>query len=109
VVGDIRDKAGAYRNFVSDTIDCFTKCIDDDGNQVKYYNEIILINVAGSLPIRVGRQFEAGRKVGKMHQNVLVFYKGDPKKIKDNFPEIKMVEYLQELNYQPNIALSTTG
>lgn len=42
----------------------------------------------------------------KMHQNVLVFYKGDPKKIKEEFPKIKVEEYLQELNYQPNIALS---
>ena len=30
--------------------------------------------------IRVGRQFEAGRKLGKTHQNVLVFVKGDPRK-----------------------------
>lgn len=109
VVGDIRDKEGIYRNFVSDTIDCFTKCVDDNGHYIKLYNEIILVNVAGSLPVRVGRQFENSRKVGKMHQNVLVFYKGDPKKIKEEFPEIKLEEYLQELNYQPNIALSTTG
>lgn len=97
VVGDVRDTQGAYRNFVSDTIDCFVKCIDDSGNYVKYYNEIILINVAGSLPIRVGRQFESGRKVGKMHQNVLVFYKGDPKKIKGNFPEINIDELLAQV------------
>lgn len=109
VVGDIRDKSGVYRNFVSETIDCFTKCIDANGQPVKLYNEIILINVAGSLPVRVGRQFENSRKVGKMHQNVLVFYKGDPKKIKEEFPEIKITEYLQELNYQPNIAITTTG
>lgn len=109
VVGDIRDKSGVYRNFVSETIDCFTKCIDDKGHPVKLYNEIILINVAGSLPVRVGRQFENSRKVGKMHQNVLVFYKGDPKKIKEDFPVIKVTEYLQELNYEPNIALTTTG
>lgn len=106
VVSDIRDEKGFYRDFVSDTIDAFTHKSLCDGNPVHLYNEIILINVAGSLPIRVGRQFESGRKVGKMHQNVLVFYKGDPKKIKENFPEIKVVEYLQELNYQPNIALS---
>jgi DNA modification methylase len=105
VVGDIRDKDGFYRNFVSETIEAFTMQPAD--NEVMHlYNEIILINVAGSLPIRVGRQFENSRKVGKMHQNVLVFYKGDPKKIKEEFPEIKVVEYLQELNYQPNIALS---
>ena len=103
VVGDIRDKSGFYRDFVGDTVQSFR----DAGAEL--YNEIILINVAGSLPVRIGRQFEGYRKVGKMHQNVLVFYKGDPKKIKEEFPEIKVVEYLQESNYQPNIALTTTG
>lgn len=90
VVGDIRDQHGHYRNFVSETIDCFTKCIDADGKQVNLYNEMILVNVAGSLPIRIGRQFGKYRKVGKMHQNVLVFYKGDPKRIKEEFPEIQI-------------------
>ena len=74
VVGDIRDKKGFYRNFVSDTISAF------QGAGAKLYNEAILVTSVGSLPIRVGRQFEAGRKLGKTHQNVLVFCKGDPKK-----------------------------
>lgn len=69
VVSDIRDDKGFYKNFVSDTIMAFW-------NQgAILYNEIILVNVAGSLPIRAGRQFNSGRKVGKMHQNILVFYK----------------------------------
>lgn len=100
VVSDIRDEKGFYRNFVSETIDAFRNA------GMLLYNEIILINVAGSLPIRVGRQFTTGRKVGKMHQNILVFYKGDPKKIRENYPKINVENYLQELNYQPNIALS---
>lgn len=74
VVGDIRDKDGFYRNFVSDTIAAF----QDAG--AKLYNEAILITAIGSLPIRVGRQFEAGRKLGKTHQNVLIFVKGDPRR-----------------------------
>jgi len=37
------------------------------------------------LPIRVGRQFLAGRKLGKTHQNILVFFKGDAKNIKAEF------------------------
>ena len=49
------------------------------------YNEAILVTAVGSLPIRVGRQFEGYRKLGKTHQNVLVFYKGDPKMIKENY------------------------
>lgn len=89
VVGEIRDEKGIYRNFVGDTIQAF---IDAGMN---YYNEIILVNVAGSLPVRVGRQFEGSRKVGKMHQNILVFYKGDWQKIKEEFPEIKIDEFLQ--------------
>ena len=100
VVGDIRSKDGFYKSFVPDTI----KAFEDAG--ARYYNEIILVNVAGSLPIRVGKQFSGYRKVGKMHQNVLVFYKGDPKKIKEEFPEINVEKDLQNVVYQPNIALS---
>jgi hypothetical protein len=73
-VGDVRDNKGIYRNFVSDTIDAFQRA------GLSYYNEAILVTAVGSLPIRVGRQFEAGRKLGKTHQNVLVFVKGDAKK-----------------------------
>lgn len=105
VVADIRDEKGFYRDFVSETIDCFTKCIDSNGANVKLYNEIILVNVVASTAIRVGRQFTNGRKVGKTHQNILVFYKGDPSKIKENFPEIKLPEDLHYPVDEPNIAL----
>jgi len=74
VVGDIRDKQGFYRRFVSDTEQAF----EDVG--ARLYNEAILVTAVGSLPIRVGRQFEAARKLGKTHQNVLVFCNGDPKR-----------------------------
>ena len=84
VVGDVRDKKGFYHGFVPDTIRAF----EDAG--AKFYNEMVLVNVAGSLPIRAGRQFNGGRKIGKMHQNVLVFYKGDPKQIGKHFPEIDL-------------------
>lgn len=45
---------------------------------MKLYNEAILIMAFGSLPIRAGKQFSASRKLGKGHQNVLVFCNGDP-------------------------------
>jgi DNA modification methylase len=92
VVGDVRDKKGFYYNFVSDTIQAFK----DAG--MEYYNEIILVNVVGSLAVRVRRQFNGGRKVGKMHQNVLVFYKGDPKKIKENYPELNLGDDFEQLD-----------
>lgn len=74
VVGDIRDKRGNYRNFVSDTIQAFLDC------GLSLYNEAILVTSVGSLPIRAGKQFAASRKLGKTHQNVLTFIKGDSRK-----------------------------
>lgn len=75
VVGDIRDPAtGNYRNFVSDTIAAFHAA------GLALYNEAILVTMAGSLPLRVGKQFAVARKLGKTHQNVLVFVKGDPRR-----------------------------
>ena len=75
VVGDFRDKrTGNYRGFVADTITAFR----DVG--LELYNEAILVTAVGSLPIRITRQFESGRKFGKTHQNVLVFVKGSGKR-----------------------------
>jgi DNA modification methylase len=76
VVGDVRDPKnhGIYRNFIGDTVDAF------EAAGLGLYNEMILVTAVGSLPIRVGRQFSAYRKVGKTHQQCLVFIKGDPGK-----------------------------
>lgn len=84
VVSEIRDKRGFYKNFVKDTIEAF-----ESADDVHFYNEIILLNQIASAAIRAGRQFNGGRKVTRVHQNVLVFYKGDPKKIKDNYPKLE--------------------
>ncbi len=82
VVANFRDKkTGFYYDFVGDTVRAF------ESYGVKLYNEAVLVTATGSLPVRVGRQFTAGRKLGKTHQNVLVFYKGDPKQIKGIFNE----------------------
>lgn len=74
VVGEVRDAKGCYVNLVSDTVQAF------EAAGARHYNEAILVTACGSLPIRAARSFEAARKLGKTHQNVLVFCKGDPKK-----------------------------
>ncbi|AHF89527.1 plasmid partitioning protein ParB [Opitutaceae bacterium TAV5] len=75
VVGDIRDPAtGLYRNFVADTIAAFHAA------GLALYNEAVLVTMAGSLPLRINKQFTVARKLGKTHQNVLVFVKGDPRR-----------------------------
>jgi hypothetical protein len=33
----------------------------------RFYNDAILVTAVGSLPIRVGRQFTASRKLGRTH------------------------------------------
>lgn len=48
------------------------------------YNELVLVEPLGILPQRVTR-FMQNRKIGKCHQNVLVFYKGDTAAIKKEF------------------------
>lgn len=70
VVGDVRAPDGTYRNFVGLTIQAFI----DAG--FRLHNEAVLLTSLGSLPIRAGRSFTATRKLGKGHQNVLVFVKG---------------------------------
>lgn len=88
VVGEVRDKRGNYYNFVGDTVKAFLKA------GLEYYNEAILITAIGSLPIRAGKQFSASRKVGKTHQNVLVFVKGDGKKATANCGYIEIDDSL---------------
>jgi DNA modification methylase len=74
VVGEIRDKkTGMYRNFVGETVRAF----EDAG--AHFYNEAILVTPVGSIRMTVARQFEASRKLGKRHQQLLVFVKNDPK------------------------------
>lgn len=86
VVGDIRDRKGMYRNFVGDTVHAFL----DAG--MKLYNEAVLVTAIGSLPLRVGKQFGSFRKLGKTHQNVLVFYNGDQKRIPEELGEVEFTE-----------------
>lgn len=74
VVGEIRDKKGFYRNFVGATIQAFELA------GARYYNEALLVSPAGTLPMRAAKQFVVSRKLGRTHQTVLIFCKGDPKK-----------------------------
>lgn len=73
VVGDFRDKRnGHYRGFVADTIALFKAA------GLPLYNHGILLTPVGSVPMRMSGQFDKSRKLGKIHQDVLVFVKGDP-------------------------------
>lgn len=90
VVGEVRDKKGNYYDFLGDTIKAFI----DAG--LNYYNEMILVTANGTAGMRANRSFQSGRKVVKTHQNVLVFYKGDNKKIRENYGDVEVQELPSE-------------
>lgn len=88
VVGDVRDKNGMYRDFISDTKKIFINA------GVNLYNEFILVEQLATAALRARKQFNSGRKATKCHQNVLVFFKGNPKTIKDNYTEVITADIL---------------
>jgi len=77
VVCNIRNKEGFYHDFVGDTIKAFEK------NKVNFYNDIILLNPIGTSPMRAPPIFRSSKKVVRVHQNILIFYKGNPDNIKN--------------------------
>jgi DNA modification methylase len=90
VVSEVREKQEFYYGFISDTIQAFKNvgCF--------FYNDIVLVNMIGRTAMTCVKGMRK-RKVGKQHQNVLVFYKGNPKNIKSNFPELDL-SYINEQN-----------
>lgn len=84
VMGEVRHKNnGVYLGIIPKII----QIMCDAG--LHYYNEIILQTPIGNLHMRAGSYMSNSRKIGKQHQNILVFYKGNPKNIKNHFEKIK--------------------
>ena len=95
VTSEVRNKKGEYIRLVPNTINIMVEA------GYIYYNDIILMNSVGTLPMRTGRHMNAARKIGRRHQNVLVFYKGNPNNIKNNFSElIPKNEYYESTNLE---------
>jgi DNA modification methylase len=91
VVGDVRDARGCYVNLPGRTIEAF------EAAGAHLYNDAILVTAVGSLPIRTGRQFTAARKLGRTHQSVLVFVKGDPRRATEACGEVEFGEIETDL------------
>lgn len=70
VVGEVRDKEGYYRNFVGDTRRAFIDC------GARLYNDAVYLeNGLNTAAMRADKQFSSGKKLVKVHQNVLIFKK----------------------------------
>lgn len=89
-VANIRDEKGFYRNLVADTIGAFEKA------GAMFYNDIVLVNAIATASMRARRPFNSNRKVAKVHQNILVFYKGDPTATKNSFKDLPQVHRYHE-------------
>ena len=74
VIGDARDKRsadGRYYGLVADTINAARNI------GLSLYNDMVLMTPVGSVRLTVTRQFMRTRKIGRIHQYVLIFTKGD--------------------------------
>tara|TARA_R100000458_G_C8250889_1_gene227857 strand:- start:298 stop:1200 length:903 start_codon:yes stop_codon:yes gene_type:complete len=77
VVGNCRDKNGYMMDLVGNTIRAFEKA------GLKFYNDIVLKNVVASGSMRAKGNMKY-KKIVKIHQNVLIFVKGNPKEVFNN-------------------------
>lgn len=91
VCGDIRNKkTGGYYGFPESIKNTFRR------NGFELWNELILLEPIGNRRLLANKYMET-RKVAKTHQNVLVFYKGDNKTIKNDFKALMQgVDYAGE-------------
>lgn len=83
VLSDIRDKKEFYRGLPRLTDEIFEK------NGLGLYDEFVEILQSSSGAVRVRKQFRDNRKVIRNYQIVKIYYKGNPKDIKKNFPTLK--------------------
>ena len=81
VMSNVRDKKGYYQDICAEIKD---EC---KANGALLYNEIVLATPIGSAALRCGVTMKT-RKVCRVHQEVLVFYKGDARVISREFPEL---------------------
>ena len=74
VVGNVRDNNGFMKDLVGLTVRIFEKY------GLQFYNDIVLRQPIASASMRADKNMKY-RKTVKVHQNVLVFCKGNPKKV----------------------------
>jgi hypothetical protein len=90
VIGDVRDKAGLYRGLPWRVVQAF------EAAGLRLYNEAVLITACGSLAMRAAEAFVKSRKLGRAHQSVLVFCKGDPTRATEAIGPVEFGELTDE-------------
>lgn len=81
IVGDIRDNKGAYYNFPGDIIDLFQRI------GCSLINDVVIIKNDATANMRA-KIYMKSRKLTRIHERMLVFYKGNPSNVKKHFNSI---------------------
>lgn len=74
VVGNVRDKRGR----LLDMTGLMVRACEAAG--LTFHNDAVLVTMVGTVAMTVGRQFDTSRLLGRTHQAVLTFVKGDRKR-----------------------------
>lgn len=85
IVGDIRNDKGEYYNFPGDVISIFQDC------GCAFLDDIVLFRPDATANLRA-KKYMKSRKVVRVHERVLVFYKGNPPAVKKYFNPLKDYE-----------------
>lgn len=102
VVSDVRYHKGTQTGY-RDLVGMTNKAMFDAGCCL--YNDMILVNQIGAKMMTARKSMEH-RKVARVHQNILAYYKGDTRKIKEEFEPIKgLSEAIEQLKEDGEEAL----
>ena len=86
VVGDVRDRNGAYYNFPGDVIKIF------QNGGCAFINDLVVGRNDTTANLRAGKYMN-GRKMVRVHERVLVFFKGNPKNVRKYFKPLKNYDF----------------
>lgn len=93
VVGEVREN-GNYVGLASDTVRAFKNA------GLNFYNEMILLQEPATAALRSDRFMNASRKIAKCHQNVLMFIKGDAKKIAERLGPVTIEKQEESILFE---------
>lgn len=92
VVGNVRGPGGRMQDLLGLTVEAMTQA------GCHLYNDAVLVTAVGSLPVRAGRAFVASRVLGRTHQYVLVFLKGERKRATARAGEVDLAGTLEAMD-----------
>lgn len=92
IVGNVRDNRGALRSMHAAMINACTSA------GLTYVQDAILLTPIGSARTTSGRMFTQGRTLGRVHQEIMVFCKGDRREAAQRLGDVDLTDTLAALD-----------